>query len=197
MYISARSGRIGRITWRVSETWKKGVQGSALPYISRASPECTFFASYLQRVQGLALRSCHTFANLDILCFMINLKGGPFMSRRSSGNCGSSDSCCGSGCGCGCGGCGCGGCGSGGCGCDGGFGFGNFGCGSNCCFGCGDYSCVLSSIYNVYTLQYLASILYTFLGCGFGCGCGMPNPCNNGCNTGSCPTTTTGTCAVS
>ena len=90
------------------------------------------------------------------------------MSRSNCGN----DSCCGCGGHCG-GGCGCG-CGNG-CG-------NHCGCGCSGCFGCCDYSCVLSSIYNVYTLQYLASILYAFLGCGFngfgpctgngGCGCG-------------------------
>lgn len=113
----------------------------------------------------------------------------PQMSRK---NC-SSDCSCGGGCGCG----GCGGCGNGcGCGC-GGFGGG---CGGSCtgCFGCCDYSCVLSSIYNVYTLQYLASILYAFLGCGFqggGC-CGGPvSPCGGygGCG-GNCGCSVTTTC---
>ncbi len=83
------------------------------------------------------------------------------MSRRSSGNCVSQ-----MGCGCGCG-------------CDSGCGCGN----AAGCFSCGDFSCVLSSIYNVYVLQYLASILYCYLGCGFPCGC-LPSPCcGSGCNT--------------
>ena len=84
-----------------------------------------------------------------------------------------------------------------GCGCgsyDGGCGFGSFGGNCTGCFSCCDYSCVLSSIYNVYTLQYLASILRTFLGCGlcggntgFGCGggCGS-NQCGGGCGCGGC-----------
>ena len=76
----------------------------------------------------------------------------------------------------------------GGCGC--GCGLGTFGGNCTGCFSCGDYSCVLSSIYNVYTLQYLASILRTFLGCGlcggntgFGGGCGCQ--CGGGCS-GQC-----------
>ncbi len=79
------------------------------------------------------------------------------MSRSSCG--------CDSGCGC-----------NNGCGCNGNCGCGR-GCGCGCsgCFGCCDYSCVLSSIYNVYTLQYLASILYCFLGNGMNC-----------CPTGNC-----------
>ena len=77
-----------------------------------------------------------------------------------------------------------------GCGCGCGDSFGGFGtCVSNgCgCFSCCDYSCVLSSIYNVYTLQYLASILRTFLGCGL---CGGNTGFGCGGNCGCCVTTT-------